>query len=241
MYSGCGRHGKIVSAQLKDQLWLPLVKSRLRSEVEASKTRTIVTLYSIDNHPRSKPSLKLDARGLTDSNLALFRSKIPNKVVILLASPPCNSYSRANTTGPKDLEAADGLVAVVRQVHYGLACECTVVENPGTGLLVHRDVINDFLPHTSMVNYCSHGSGYFWKLTCLWSGPKAFNLEAHGFTPRRCPGGKKCSIMSENLETKMWVHPSWTGTALSTRQSIPEALSREVGIAICNYLNKNLK
>lgn len=238
LYSGCGRHGHIVSSHLMEHLWLPKGKSRLRSERGTSRTRAIVTLYSIDNNPDSKSSLKIDATGLTDSNLALIRSLIPHKLVVLLASPPCTAYSRANTTGVRDLEGADELVAVAKHVHYGLGVECTVVENPGTGQLMNRDVINDFLPHQALLDYCSHGSGYFRKPTCLWSGPKPFNLVENAFIPRLCQGQGLCPIMSYDLSSKAWVHPQWTSTRLNTRQSIPEQVSREVGIAICNYLNK---
>jgi hypothetical protein len=194
-------------------------------------------LYSIDNNPASQAVLKLDATGLTEANLALFRSRIPNKHVVLLASPPCQMYSQANTTGVIDLEAADALVAMVVQVHYGLACVCTVLENPGTGKLVYRDVVNDFLPHKAYVDYCAHGSGYFKKQTCLWSGPPAFNLVQQGFKPRECAGGRSCPIMSKDMETNNMVHPPWEGTCLAIRQCIPEALSREIGIAVCTYLN----
>lgn len=246
LYSGCGQHGDIVASQLRENLWLPphgtsrhrarkCAKAPSDPRGTAGMTRAIVTLITVDSNPSSNATLTFDARGLSDSNLALLRSKIPNKIVVLLSSPPCTAYSVANTTGYRDLVGADELVEVVKRVHYGLACECTVVENPGTGLLVHRDVINNFLPNQSMVNYCSHGSAYFWKLTCLWSG--GFKLEDYGFAPRLCGGRGKCPIMFFDRDTRKWVHPPWTGTSLRTRQSIPGGLSREIGIAVCNFLN----
>ena len=59
---------------------------------------------------------------------------------VLLGSPPCTSYSRANTTGQRDLEAADELVAVMQLLMETLNCIVCVMENPATGLLPDREV-----------------------------------------------------------------------------------------------------
>lgn len=62
---------------------------------------------------------------------------------IILASPPCEVYSRANTTGKVDdesLRKADELVRSVFLFQEHLEALVTIVENPSTGLLVNRDV-----------------------------------------------------------------------------------------------------
>ena len=59
---------------------------------------------------------------------------------VLLGSPPCTAYSRANTTGQRDLEVADELVAVVQLLLETLECVVCVMENPATGLLPGREV-----------------------------------------------------------------------------------------------------
>ncbi len=289
LYSGCGVHSCIVSGQLRENLWVPQRSGLIstRKQITEKRTLAVVTQYSIDLC--GDATLRLDARGLTQCSLALFRSRIPNKRVVLLASPPCTAYSIANTTGIRNLQLADQLVTIVQQVHYGLDCDCTIMENPATGMLPRRDVANDFLPHTDLVHYCAHGSGYFHKPTMLWSGPKPFNLRDNGFIPKLCAGqggtvlvgarqgrvrqgkgvavlGRKgkgragrskatagqgtapplkyaqgCPIMYQDWETKAWRHPPWEGTHLQLRQSIPAELSREIGIAVCKYMNNHPK
>ena len=62
---------------------------------------------------------------------------------IILASPPCEVYSRANTTGKVDevsLKAADELVSCIFLFKEHLGAVATVVENPSTGRLPNRSV-----------------------------------------------------------------------------------------------------
>lgn len=62
---------------------------------------------------------------------------------IILASPPCEVYSRANTTGKVDevsLKAADELVSCIFLFMERLGAIATVVENPSTGRLPNRSV-----------------------------------------------------------------------------------------------------
>ena len=65
---------------------------------------------------------------------------------IILASPPCEVYSRANTTGrvnEETLREADVLVECVFLFEQHLKSIATVIENPATGRLVHRKVNTD--------------------------------------------------------------------------------------------------
>jgi len=62
---------------------------------------------------------------------------------IIIASPPCEVYSRANTTGKVDersLRAADELVSCIFLFKEHLGAVATVVENPSTGRLPNRSV-----------------------------------------------------------------------------------------------------
>lgn len=146
-----------------------------------AKRRPPVVVLTIDCkvHPAGT-SLVVDARGLTAENLGKLKAKMPNMVVILLASPPCIAYSTVNTTGVRELELADDLVRVVQAFHETLGPVCTIMENPAApGLLSEREV-SQFLRTECKVNYCAHG-GMFKKPTQLWTGPEAFFLTANGF------------------------------------------------------------
>ena len=71
------------------------------------------------------------------------RPPSPHQVVVL-ASPPCQAYSHANTTSREPLEillqAADKLVAAVEPLSRHPRVVAVVVENPGTGRLLGRKV-----------------------------------------------------------------------------------------------------
>ena len=69
---------------------------------------------------------------------------------IILASSPCEVYSRANTTGrvnEETLREADILVESVFLFEEHLNSIATVIENPATGRLVHRKVNADPNPN----------------------------------------------------------------------------------------------
>jgi hypothetical protein len=144
LYSGCGNHSRHVARALRQVLYVQEGDNfRLRrgpvGEVTA-KRRPPVVVLSIDRkaHPAGT-SLVVDARGLTAENLGKLKAKMPNMVVILLASPPCIAYSTVNTTGVRDLELADDLVRVVQACHETLGPVCTIMENPAApGLLSER-------------------------------------------------------------------------------------------------------
>lgn len=79
---------------------------------------------------------------------------------IILASPPCEVYSRANTTGrvnEETLREADVLVESVFLFEQHLKSIATVIENPATGRLVHRKVnanLNPNIdPHYKAIKY----------------------------------------------------------------------------------------
>ena len=72
----------------------------------------------------------------------------------------------------------------------------------------------------------------------LWSN---VDLEQFGFIPRLCsgkPGSTQpgCPLYNKNEATGRWVHPQWEGTTLHDRQSIPFALSYELGAAVAKFL-----
>jgi hypothetical protein len=244
LYAGSGTHGIQVAKTLKQVVKVHEGHNfRERRSgptgVDAPKKRPPIMLLSIDIlnvESLGGQSLVVDARGLTPRTLAILKTKMPNMVVVLLASPPCTAYSKANTTGVRDLLGANALVQVVKDMHECLGAVCTVMENPAWPSLLPRRPIAGFLPATCEVNYCAHG-GIFFKKTQLWSGPDPFSLVANKFKASLCKGKRKCQIMLWSEESQTWKHPSWTGTSLAERQAIPAPLSRAIGGAIGHYMN----
>ncbi len=113
---------------------------------------------------KAPATIVMDALGLTRSNIVLLKSKVPNMQVftlcivgfmfvgsqnmlscmqvVLLASPPCQAYSKCYTSKiPRDLIIADRMVDVVRDVHLGMGALATVMENLAVrALLPGREV-----------------------------------------------------------------------------------------------------
>lgn len=122
--------------------------------------------------------------------------------IVLLASPPCQEYSKANTKpGPRDLAGADALGKIVYDCHEHLQAMCTVMENPAyPGHLPSRPVAG-FLPKTCELNYCAHGGIFFLRkrssgvglpglllqnLICRSTGSSLFCVEIRGAVQLCC-------------------------------------------------------
>jgi hypothetical protein len=85
------------------------------------------------------------------------------------ASPPCTEYSVARTTAkvPRNLTLADSLVQKAIDFIDELDPRVWFIENPFTGLLRTREVVQD-LPPPVLVDYCKYGLKYR-KRTAIWT------------------------------------------------------------------------
>ena len=125
-----------------------------------------------------------------------LKQKYPGMRPVIWASPDCTHYSRARSNAilERDLDTADKGVHAVRQLGLALNALLTIIENPGTGLLVGRDVIR-FMPYSFQVNYCQYGALYP-KPTMLWC---SHDLSATGFVPRLCNGTCDASFVASGM------------------------------------------
>lgn len=156
--------------------------------------------------------------------------------IILLASPPCQAYSIANTTSRDlpDLEEADKLVKAVDDIASALSACIVVLENPGTGKLVGRDVVA-FLEHMVKIDYCCYG-GVTGKETALWS---SINLQQYGMQVSRCQRRSACKACVRAAPNRHAV--DWELLSLDKRQSIPEQVSVQVAGAVIGFLQETWK
>ena len=85
-------------------------------------------------------------------------------------SPPCTQYSRArsNAKTPRDFELADSIVAACMRIVDQLCPAKFALENPDTGYLKKRDVIQSWSHFYRRTSYCMFGFPYM-KATSIWT------------------------------------------------------------------------
>ena len=85
---------------------------------------------------------------------------------IIHASPPCTEYSRAKTTGVRDLEKANEIVLKTLEIIEYLNPKHYIIENPQTGLLKNQWFMYG-IPYYD-VDYCKYSFPYR-KRTRIWT------------------------------------------------------------------------
>jgi hypothetical protein len=131
---------------------------------------------SLEKHGFEVDSLDIDKKcGATWTADVLkweaWRDIAPGTYAFIWASPPCTEYSRARTTAktPRNFELADSIVARTLEIIRFLQPKGWLMENPQTGLLKTREVVEG-LPWRD-ITYCCYGEGQRWnykKQTRLW-------------------------------------------------------------------------
>ena len=113
------------------------------------------------------------------------------------ASPPCTHYSRARTVAktPRDLDGSDALVRRTLDIldHYNP--KVFIIENPFTGMMKDRPVMQGMKKHMRVITYCKYGLPYK-KATSIWT-----NL--HAWTPREaCCKACPCEQLQDGAHPK---------------------------------------
>lgn len=93
------------------------------------------------------------------------------------ASPPCTEYSRAKTTGVRNLELADSILQRTLDIITYHDAPVFILENPYTGMMKDRPPMFLMDIYLRVVTYCKYGMPYR-KATAIWT-----NLYHH-WTPR---------------------------------------------------------
>ena len=137
-------------------------------------------VVSLDLMPDFSPTIQADLMTWD------YRVFPPGHFEVVWCSPPCTEYSRAKTTGKRDLEKADALVQRMLAIMSYFKPTVWAFENPATGLLKTRAVV-DGIPFKTLC-YCKYGFPYK-KPTAIWT-----NLEK--WQPRpMCTPANPCDLM----------------------------------------------
>ena len=105
---------------------------------------------------------------------------------VIWASPPCTEYSRAKTTGIRDIEGANEIVQKTLDIIEYFCPKYWMMENPQTGLL-KTQVFMYGIPFKD-IDYCRYGLPYR-KRTRIWNN-------AFAWKPRPLCN-KDCDAMNE--------------------------------------------
>ncbi len=117
---------------------------------------------------RNNKVISLDIDGKFDAEIVcdilnFDYTKLPWTPDIIWSSPPCTEYSRAKTTGQRNLELADRLVTKFIEIRdYFLKINPNMLwfcENGASTLLWNRDVALTLQPRVT-VSYCQYGMDY---------------------------------------------------------------------------------
>lgn len=112
------------------------------------------------------------------------------------ASPPCTMYSIARTTAktPRDMEGSDALVQRTLDIIAHFHPKIFILENPFTGYMKTRPVMQHLQSCMRVVTYCKYGMPYK-KATSIWT-----NLP---WTPRpACCKASPCQHLEDGAHPK---------------------------------------
>ena len=90
----------------------------------------------------------------------------PKQFDVIWASPPCTEYSRAKTTGVRDIVGANKVVQRTLDIIEYFEPKFWIIENPQTGLLKTQEMMSGVTFQD--VDYCKYGMPYR-KRTRLWN------------------------------------------------------------------------
>ena len=172
---------------------------------------------TVDINPARDPDICMDLSKWDARDSAALRARFPDRRPIVFASPPCENYSRMNTTGRPNLALADALVAKVREISEAIGAVAVFVENPGTGKLYGREVMNGgWVPYSYLVDYCQYGH-ILKKTTRIWC---SLDLESTGFVPRVCP--------RTEAGCQAYFKDPWTGTGRHVGKMVGMTLDERI-------------
>ena len=149
---------------------------------------------------------------------------------VIWASPPCTEYSRAKTTGVRDIEGANKIVQKTLDILEYFCPKYWMIENPQTGLL--KDQLCMWgLPYLD-IDYCKYGLPYR-KRTRIWNN--AFNWQPRPLCKKDCgqmDGNKHKEVAQKLPPGKKTEWGERTHFKTSDLYRVPSELVREIFLSL---------
>ena len=146
----------------------------------------------------------------------------PGHFDVIWSSPPCTQYSTARTTNkrPRDFPAADAIVGKALEIIEYFQPKWYFIENPYTGYLKTRPVIQHLNP-PYIFDYCRFGTSYR-KRTAIWSNNPHLQNK---LCDKTCAGwtGRKHAANAQRGQGK-----GKPCLSLNTLHAIPPGLCEEI-------------
>ena len=170
---------------------------------------------TLDSDPKCMPDVCIDIMSWEYTDFSL---EPPD---FIWCSPPCTHYSiaRTNAKTPRDLEGSDKIVQRCLDIIHYWRPRYWVIENPQTGLLKTRDVVQGL--NYRDVDYCMYGAPYrkrtrLWGNCTDWISRPLCTHETHKFTAQKGPSKRAGQLIQGD------------DCSLQTLHSVPESLTREL-------------
>jgi len=191
-------------------------------------------VQSLDIDPKCQPTWCCDIM-----QWEAWRGIEPGTLDYIHASPPCTQYSLARTTAKtaRDLEGADKVVQRTLEIIRYLRPKVWTLENPQTGLLKTRPIMQG-IPYKDLT-YCMYSDGInhrYKKPTRIWGYLPTF-------VPRPfCSKSNPCTLVVEGKHPECAQRFSRAGQShyqhtLGQLYSIPVALCDEIATAAARYVD----
>ena len=131
----------------------------------------------------------------------------PGHFDFVAAGVPCQEYSIAKTTAPRNLEYADKVVKRTLEIISYLAPTMWWIENPRSGLLKHRNLMNNFA-HVD-VDYCQFADWGYKKPTRVWGSAQLAHLPnqlcSQSCSQRQPDGKHKLRLGGKEMKVGTWL------------------------------------
>lgn len=140
-------------------------------------------------------------------------------IIVMHASPPCDQFSKMNTTGQKDIKKAMRIVEKSVEIMKRFS-QIYTLENPMTGTLWDQPFSKSNFKIFHDVDYCAYGA-IIRKTTRIVFSKKGFKRSV---LPLRCPSQDQCLSCFRDPRTGRRRHTSMTELGYNERICIPPQL-----------------